>query len=523
MTFPDNDEFTRNLNDRIKELEDMTNEINDQTTELNDQANTSEDTDETTDVNQAQDSRTEGDTIFFTANVDSAKALKLNVTNNNGDVEVYGTDIDHVEIMATRQSGETVDHSHWFFQQVENEITLRPNWQVGSHVSDLASKLKTQLKEGFKTSEWSSKDFRFGMDVNYDIVVRLPKNLAEGSLVNLKTANGDGQLQNIAAKVDFKTANGDLSINGVAGDLTINSANGDLTAKGITGNANASTANGDVSLEGVTGSVEANTVNGDVSVNGGTGWMAIRTANGDAHVENVTVKGGRFATVAGDIRLDGVLNNASSISFDTVTGEVNVNVRVPAEGATLNTRSLSGDINTSGDWRKDGKRDWIIGEGKGPKLSAKSVSSDITINAVVDPAITLVSEDPSSSAKATSEDAESHKDENDININLDFEIERAKGWIKDMSGKLGALLNEADTRSKHDEPTAVVEPVEPVEPKAPEAPQVPEEPQAPEAPVEPVDSEQKTATADRRAKLLEAVKNGEMTVDEALAELERDA
>ena len=31
------------------------------------------------------------------------------------------------------------------------------------------------------------------------------------------------------------------------------------------------------------------------------------------------------------------------------------------------------------------------------------------------------------------------------------------------------------------------------------------------------------ATADRRTKLLEAVKNGDMTVDEALAELERNA
>lgn len=508
MTFPTDDDFTRNLNERIKELEDMTNEINDQTNELNDQAARGEESEETTEVNQAvnqaHESRTEGDTIFFTANVDSAQPLKLTVTNNNGDLEVVGTEIDHIEITATRDSGEEVDHSHWFFQQVENEITLRPNWQVGSHVNDLANKLKTQLKEGFKTSEWSSKDFKFGMDVNYDLVVRMPKNLAEGSRVNLKTASGDGELKDVTADVDFKTANGDLKVENVGGNLTINSANGDLFGKEISGNAHASTANGDVNLESVTGSVEANTANGDVKVNGASGWLAIRTANGDAHVENVTMKGGRFATVAGDVVLDGVLNNASAYSFDSVTGDVKVSVRVPAEGATFTARSISGDIDTTGEWQKSQKREWVIGDGNGPQLSAKSVSGDIHIHAVVDPEVSLLREEPA--AKEKEHEESTTRSDGDININLDFEIERAKGWIKDMGTKLGAFLGE------------------PERPKAPEAPNaVVEAPTPPAAPEAPVDSEQKAATAERRAKLLEAVKNGEMTVDEALAELERDA
>ena len=517
MTFPGDDEFTRNLNNRIKELEDMTNEINDQTTELNDQASKGEENEETTEVDQSQESRTEGDTIFFSANVDSTKPLKMNVTNNNGDVEVFGTDIDHVEITATRNSGEEVDHSHWFFQEVDNEITLRPNWQVSSHVGDLANKLKTQLKEGFKTSEWSSKDFKFGMDVNYDIVVRMPKELAEGSKLNLKTASGDGQLQDVNALVDFKTANGDLKVENVGGNLTINSANGDLFGKGISGNAHASTANGDVHLEEITGSVEANTANGDVRVNGASGWLAIRTANGDANVENVTMMGGRFATVAGDVMLDGVLNNASTYTFDSVTGDVKVNVRVPAQGARFTGKSISGDIDATGEWSKLQKREWVIGDGEGPQLSAKSVSGDVHIHAVVDPEITLLHEEPVKEEKSKDSASSSEKSEGDININLDFEIERAKGWIKDMSARLGTMLNEPDSRSTSDETTAVVEPVKPAQPEMPEAPKAPEAPKTPE------DSDQKSATAERRAKLLEAVKQGEMTVDEALAELERDA
>lgn len=503
MTFSQDDDFTRDLNDRIRELEDMTNEMDDMTTEIENQANKGEETEtsptEATEKNQSQDARKDGDTIFFTANVDAQAPLVLNVVNNNGDLEVYGTDSNHVEISATRNSGEDVDHDHWFFQQVDNEITLRPNWQVGSHVGDIANKIKTQLKEGFKTSDWSSKDFKFGLDVNYDIVVRMPKNLVEGSRVILKTASGDGQLKDVQAEVDFKTANGDLNVEGVGGSLTINTANGDLVGKQITGNAHASTANGDIRLEGVTGSVECNTANGDIMVDGASGWVAMRTANGDAHARNVTMKGGRFATVGGDITVDGVLNNAASYTFDTVTGEVQVNVRVPSAGATLNGKSVSGDISAEGDWTKQGKREWTIGEGAGPRMSTKSVSGDITITAVVDPEITMLQEDPAADLKDGDADSTSAKKDGDININLDIELERAKGWLKDLGGKIGTMLGEVPT------------------PQKPEAPQAPEPPKAPEAP------EKVAATAERRTKLLEAVKNGEMTIDEALAELEREA
>ena len=372
-------------------------------------------------------------------------------------------------------------------------------------MGDIANKIKTQLKEGFKSSDWSSKDFKFGMDINYDIVVRVPKSLADDSRVTLKTANGDGQLRDVQAKVDFKTANGDISIENAGGDLTVNSANGDLTAKGITGSANASTANGDVSLEGVTGSIEANTANGDVSVDGATGWIAVRTANGDAHAKNVTMKGGRFTTVAGDIIFDGVLNNATNYSFDTVTGEVKVTARVPQSGATFSAKSLSGDVSATGDWTKEGKRDWVIGEGNGPRITAKSVSSDIHVHAVVDESVSELNEDPATVAQAKAESGSESDSPSDVNINLDMEIERAKGWLKDLGGRLSTLLSEPNAPQK------------PEEPKTPEAPKAPEAPQAPVSP------EQTSATAERRTRLLQKVKDGEMTIDEALAELERES
>jgi DUF4097 and DUF4098 domain-containing protein YvlB len=511
MTFRNDDEFTRNLNDRLKELEDMTNEISSQHDELEDRAARAENEttrldDETTQqqdepVNQAAAPRQEGETIFFTAKVNADKPLKLNITNNNGDIDVTGTNSDSVEIEAIRQSGEEVDHAHWFFQSIDNEITLRPNWQVGSHVGDLANKLKNQMKEGFNTREWSSKDFRFGLDVNYDLVVRLPNNLAEGSRVSLKNANGDGTLTGVAAEVDFKTANGDLDVHDVAGNLTINSANGDLTATDVAGKVIASTANGDIDLNDIAGAIEGNTANGDVTVSGSSGAVSVRTANGDISITNSTWKGGRLATVAGDITVDAALVSTTTYSFDSVSGEIDLNIRVPG-GATFTAKSLTGEVDARG-FEKKAKRQYVFGTGNGPRLNAKTVSADITITATSDESLTLIEGEPAPVTTEAAKDSGEREFGGDININLDFEAEREqlKRMFKDLGGKLNSFMGEN----------------KPTPPEAPEAPQAPEVPAAPEVP-----EEVKTATADRRTRLLEAVKNGEMTVDEALAELERD-
>lgn len=494
--------MTSEINDQRDEMEDIaaqaedeTTLLDDETTRLDDQSTQREDEP----VNQAVAPRQEGETIFFTARVNADKPLKLTITNNNGDIDVTGTDSDSVEIEATRNSGEEVDHAHWFFQQLDNEITLRPNWQVGSHVGDLANKLKNQLKEGFNTREWSSKDFKFGLDVNYDLVVRLPKNLAEGSRVNLKNANGDGTLTGVAAGVDFKTANGDLDVNDIAGDLTINSANGDLSATDVAGKVNASTANGDVDLNDIAGAIEANTANGDVTVSGSSGAVSVRTANGDISLTNSTWNGGRLVTVAGDITVDAALVNATTYSFDSVSGEIDVNARVP-EGATFTGKSLTGEVTAGGGLQKQGKREWKLGSGNGPRLSAKTVSAEISVTVNPDESLTLIEGEPAPAATDVAQESGERESGNDININLDFEAEREqlKRVFKDLGGKLNSFLGEN-------------------KPTPQEAPQAPEAPVAPEVP-----EDVKAATADRRTKLLEAVKNGEMTVDEALAELERD-
>lgn len=503
------DDFTRDLNDRIRELEEMNNELenqaaeaDDRTTELDDEATRAEDEG----TNMANLARQEGDSIFFTATVDAESPLKLRVTNNNGDIHVTSGDTSQVEIRAERTKGEDADHTHWFFQQIDNDVTLRPNWQFGSHVSGLASKLKNQIREGFRSSEWSGKDFKFGFDVSYDLTVVIPRTLAADSQVWIKTANGDGFAADIDAMLDFKTANGDVQIEGAAHALTLHTANGDLQAKRVTGDVSAATANGDVRLHDVTGSVDSNTSNGDITLEGVTGSVTLRTANGDVRVSRATIMGGRIATVAGDIHAEGNFVNTGAFTFDTVSGDVHVNAKVPTAGARFSAKSLSGKIRAEGEWTNNGKNDWTLGEGGGPHFSAKSVSGPVTVSAEIDNELTLVESQPAPETSSAQGDGETSFKSGEVNINLDQEIERAKGWLKVLANKVTYIVDD----KKEGETTEI----DPVAPQVPQPPQPPVDPEAAAA--------AKSATASRRAELLERVKSGELTVDEALAQLEED-
>ncbi|MCA9833808.1 MAG: DUF4097 family beta strand repeat protein [Thermomicrobiales bacterium] len=505
MTQHNSDDLTRDLNDRIKELEDMTRELEDRQHELDDAATQAEDSftafDDDSDQhkNMSDQARMEGDSIFFTADVSADIPLMLRVTNTNGDIHVVGADISQVEIRADRSNGGDADHTHWFFQQIDNDVTLRPNWQFGSHVGGLANKLKSQLREGFKSSDWSSKDFKFGLDVSYDLTVRVPNHMADISEAWFKTANGDIQVSGVDAKLDVKTANGDLRVQG-GKSLALHTANGDLQANGITGDVSAASANGDIRLSGITGAIDANNAAGDIQVDGATGWVTLRSASGDIRLQNATVKGGRIVNVSGDIQVDATFPNKGTFGFDSVSGDITIRATVPAEGVSLSTKSVSGDTHAPG-FTSTGKGHWVIGEGTGVDFSSKTVSGDIRIEATLDSSLTLTNEQPRHAQPVDGEEAPASDKTGDVNINLDIELERAKGWLKDIASKFNVVVD--DSRSGN----------EPETPPAPEAPKAPEAPQTPPAP----------ETATRRAELLEKVKSGEISVDEALAELEKNA
>lgn len=466
--------------------------------------------------------------------IDSAQPLVLSVTNAAGDISIAAADRNDVRVVATRtDSGKRDEDARIEVEVQGNRISVHPNWQIGSTISEIARKVKHQLKEGFNADEWDLKQMRFGMNAKFDIHIELPRSLADGSSVSIKTASGDISVADATARVSAATANGDIDMQRLDGRVSTHSASGDI------------------SLTNIDGSIEANTANGDIQVRGGNAWTALRAVNGDIQVDGLTMKNARVTTVSGDIHAKATLDNAAPYTFDTVSGDIDLDTTVPASGASLNYKAVSGDAHVSGEWTKgSGKRTWqLAGGSEGPDIRIKAVSGDLRARATGDTNLTLRHE------TAAPDPHEPTEDETGPDA-TDFDWDRARGWVSSITQKISQVMSDMDeTGAPKTPPPPPHAPAAelPAPPAAPPAPKtapgtghtepVPTPPSAeetgpvgetpawtntapftpgePDSPV-PEPTPATETNAQRRLRLLEAVQRGEMTVDEALAQLDGD-
>jgi hypothetical protein len=465
---------------------------------------------------------------------DASQPLALSITNSSGEIRVSGADRSDVLVVAQRTNGGDSE-ARIVVDATGNKISVHPNWQITNSLSDLARKVKQQLKDGFKPEEWDLKNLRLGVNAKFDIQIEVPKGLATGSTISVKTASGDIAISDVSGRVSAATANGDVHMARIDGTVSTHSASGDLH------------------LGEITGSMEANTANGDIQVEGGDAWTALRAVNGDVKVRNVAMRNARVTTVSGDISIDGTFNNRADYGFDTVSGDISLKTLLPDAGASLSFKAVSGDAKVEGDWTAgSGKRSWTLrGNGDGPKITVKAVSGDLRANGIISGDVTLREETP---PRAEEKDEPTAADEATSDADIDFNVTRAKDWVTTITQKISQVVSDLDeagdrhrshrggqTPPAPPKPQGSVPPVPPVPPVVPERPETPDVPDreaaaADTAPIATPPAYSDTAPfpasapatgpdapetqSQKRLRLLEAVQRGEMTVDEALAQLD---
>jgi DUF4097 and DUF4098 domain-containing protein YvlB len=150
------------------------------------------------------------------------------------------------------------------------------------------------------------------------------------SVVNITTASGDVELEEVNGDHRLSSANGDIAIRAVQGELNIDTASGDIVGSALEGilrfstasgdviltdvgtDLRANTASGDIEIENARGSVEADAASGDITVKGSSLSVGASAASGDIHFEIAElVERAKGSTASGDVLLRlGPDNNA---------------------------------------------------------------------------------------------------------------------------------------------------------------------------------------------------------------------
>jgi hypothetical protein len=494
---------------------------------------------------------------------DLSQPLELSVTNINGSVKLKSSNEDTIWLVVRRNDNRDDAPLNLTVSVEGNKISIHPDWQLSSSLAGLAKKIKDQLKNGLEPGDWNLSKLRFGNDFDFDIRVEVPRNLAKGS------------------KIALRTTSGEINADGVAGDLSSVSASGSVVARDLEGVISIHTASGSVKAENIQNSLEVNTASGSIKVNGGEAWTALRTVSGSINVNEFTMRNAKLASVSGSMKLNVAANNAlAPYGFDTVSGSIQLNLTLPAtsSGPTLNFRSVSGSGNASGAWKSSGKRSWAVGDGQGAPFKVSSVSGSLNTYASVEGTV-IARDEPLPNSDRYDNDTPSEPGDAHFEMNHDIhrnahhdihnahhdlhreDINRAVNWAKEAARRFTQPLDEQPTAPVPPRPATPATPETPATPATPVTPATPPTAQAaqtappivpeptvqdvPRDPVvaepvvtepviqqdvvEPVVAEPQvasTAPAERpedeeALKVLEALERGDIDVEEALARIER--
>lgn len=147
--------------------------------------------------------------------------------------------------------------------------------------------------------------------------------------VEVDTASGDLEAENVALVYDFHSASGDVQIRGgtVRENSSFETASGDLelTDATVEDSVDMSTASGDVELVSVEaeGDFDFSTASGDVSVVRSRGILRGSTASGDVIVRESILDGpAEFSTASGSVRVRLSEPPSHDLELSTASGDV---------------------------------------------------------------------------------------------------------------------------------------------------------------------------------------------------------
>lgn len=261
---------------------------------------------------------------------------QLTFDSNSGSVTVTGHNAPEVTIHAELKGSRSF-LSHFHIKAQETPSGVRVTARAG--------------RQGWL--HWfyfSTKSVRFAIEVPRDYPV------------DLTTAGGDVNVQNLNAAVHARTSGGRAVVQNIVGSVNLRSSGGDVEAAHVNGPARLVTSGGNIRITDSTGTLDLRTSGGDILIRNDEGRVRALTSGGDITAQLRANHGVRLTTSGGDVTLLLPRNTHASIKAAAIGGHVTCNF-------PLSTVRISGDNRLKG----------TIGGGGAP-IVLKTAGGDIKIS-----------------------------------------------------------------------------------------------------------------------------------------------
>lgn len=289
------------------------------------------------------------DTNEAHALLDLTQPVTISINTNSGNITVRTSDVAEVRVWADDDDS---------IEMLSNDSNVSVSHvQVGSR--SRGSGRHTRI--GGHAFDHESLVDALQMNVrrgSSDLRVTIPRELPTGSRLFLQSQSGDIRVEEITSNVAVVTSAGDVEFSTIIGDAELQSVSGDVRVRKIDGNLQARSTNGDIVVEAINGHANLNTVSGDIDMKA-------------ADLQSLQAK-----SSSGDIHIHGSLLHIADYEASSVSGDVMFDVDLPADGAVLSFNTISGDKDFDGPWILESKRN-PAPQAEHPRVKLNSSSGDL--------------------------------------------------------------------------------------------------------------------------------------------------
>lgn len=233
---------------------------------------------------------------------------RLNVSANDGDVEIYPSDKNEIEVFyIVERNNQLLDITR---SELEEEFTI--------DISSGKDFLDISIKEKYP---YRMMDWRNRINVSFEIYTPFK------TRSDIDCSDGDIRMRGLKNDQKLQSSDGDIEVLKIEGDVYVKTSDGDIYVSQVTGEVEPITSDGDMDIKDVKGNVEGRTSDGDVSVVDVIGDVNLVTSDGDVRAEDITGEI-YLRSSDGDIRLHGstglieLATSDGSITFSDLRGSL---------------------------------------------------------------------------------------------------------------------------------------------------------------------------------------------------------